>query len=116
MGVLQTFTTGFFESINHAQPFYLGKHKATVNKRIAKCKFPFECSRVLRSLDDIKFWKASEWKQWMLLCSSLLDGLLNTVYLKHLVLFTNSMCLLRQDEISPQDLRKASELIYNFCN
>ena len=38
------------------------------------------------------------------------------MYLKHLVLFTNSMSLLLQDEISPEDLRKASELINNFCN
>ena len=67
--------------------FYLGKKAVEVDNRLTSISPPSEITRAPRSIKERKFWKASEWRAFMLYGLVVLKGLLPRVYLQHFFLF-----------------------------
>ncbi|OXA48760.1 hypothetical protein Fcan01_16430 [Folsomia candida] len=115
LGVVRTLTCAWLDSKNHNFPFYIGHQEVEINCRINLCKFPVECQRILREIKDIKYWKAHEWKIWMILAVPLLNGILSQPYLKHFSNFVTAITILCKDVITRADLETSDNLIKQFC-
>ncbi|OXA39279.1 hypothetical protein Fcan01_25885 [Folsomia candida] len=115
LGVVRTLTCAWLDSKNHNFPFYVGHQEVEINCRINLCKFLVECQRILREVKDIKYWKAHEWKIWMIVAVPLLNGILSQPYLKHFSNFVTATTILCKDVISRADLETSDNLIKQFC-
>ena len=73
----------------------------TVNKRLLEIKPPDLITRVPRSLEDRRFWKASELRSWLLFYSlPCLFGILAEECFQHLACFVEVLWLMLQDSIT----------------
>lgn len=98
-------------------PFYVGApaNVSQINERLTGIKPPQWFTRLPRSLHDRSFWKASEWKWWLLHYSiPCLHRILPEKYLRHFSLFVAGISLLLKDEVSPEDLLCASDVLCEF--
>lgn len=66
LGVVRQFVSLWFDSHNHGQRWYIGTKIRDANQRLVKITPPHEITRVPRKLDTRKFWKASEWRSFLL--------------------------------------------------
>lgn len=115
LGVVKTFTLNWLDSKNHERDFYIGTKQDVISNLFMRCTVPFESNRVTRDLNDIAFWKANEWKTWMLTCIPILQDILKLPYLKHFAQFVNAMCILLSSKISTEDIDFAEVLLKEFC-
>lgn len=57
----------WFDSKRHDSPFYVGRHVKKIDMELLKQHPPNEFSRPPRSISEhVKFWKASELRNWLL--------------------------------------------------
>lgn len=115
LGVVKTLTCAWLDTKNRDKQFYIGNKEAEINLRLNRCKVPVECQRVVREVKDISYWKAHEWKVWMVLAVTLLKGILQDCYLKHFSKFTTAICILCRDAINISDVEMAQKLLKMFC-
>ena len=67
---------------NRDKPFYLGAKKASISRQLLSIKPPDIVGRSPRSLEDLKHWKATELKNWLLQYSVAgLRNKLNALYI-----------------------------------
>src|SRR5207249_4522574 len=72
-------------------------------------------TRLPRSVRTRRFWKASEWKHWLLFyCIPCLSGLIPDRYLAHYSNIVNATYILLKQEISEVDLTQAEAMLTNF--
>jgi Transposase family tnp2 len=115
LGVLRRITFTLISSQNSNQDFYLGpRSQDLINARLAKVKIPSEVNRTMRDLNEIAKWKANEWKVWMLVCVPILNGILEERYLLHLCQLVVGLLLLLGDDILPEEINFAEELLIDF--
>ncbi|EEC09571.1 PrC protein, putative, partial [Ixodes scapularis] len=68
-----------------------------------------------RSLLDRQYWKASEWRGWLLhYAVPCLTGILPQRYLDHLCLLVNSVYLLLKETVVNRDIATASDQLTEF--
>ena len=65
-GVFKQLMKFWFNSAFHSEPYSLRKHLSKVNKIAGKIQPPNEIQRLPRSLNQIQFFKASEYRAWIL--------------------------------------------------
>ncbi|XP_073724631.1 uncharacterized protein [Misgurnus anguillicaudatus] len=102
---------------NSDQPYYIGSPNImrVIENRLRNIKPPHLITRLPRPLTDLKFWKASEWRAWLLFYSlPVLNGLLQTCYIKHLSLLVSAVFLLLKEQVSFQDVNLADEMLLEF--
>jgi hypothetical protein len=117
LGVLKTYTTMLIDSKNHKERYYLGPDaQRKINARLLQCKVPSEVNRTTRDLKDVAYWKANEWKTWLLICIPVLQGILPDPYLGHLSKLIVSVSLLISDKVSAEDIASADRLLSQFYN
>lgn len=93
------------------QPTKLGK----VAKRLLNIRPPQFFTRLPRTLEDRKMWKASEWKWWLLFYAvPCLDEILPKEHHKHLCLLVSAIFLLLKDSITKYDIKKAMDKLSAF--
>jgi len=89
---------------------------ATINKRLTSIKVPDLLPRKPRSLSERAYWKATEFRAWLLYYSvPVLKGILHHTYLQHYSLLVSAMALLVGEKITPDELTEADNLIDLFC-
>lgn len=115
LGVVRMLTFAWTDSKNHNKPFYIGSKADVINNKILQCKIPNECSRHIRELKHLKYWKAHEWKNWMLVAVTLLRGILPDCFLKHFALLVDSISILCQDSITLAEIVRSEILLKKFC-
>lgn len=115
LGIARTMLFAWTDSKSNKKPYYIGNKLDEINGRISKCKIPAECQRIVRAISEIKFWKANEWKNWILLAVPILNGILPNCFLKHFSKFVRALSILNQDSITEGDLLKSTALIRKFC-
>lgn len=101
----------------HAHRFYLGapSTKKEIDKQLHRIKPPEEFRRSPRSITSYKYWKASEFRAWLLYYSlPVLSDLLPVDYVYHLSLLVSAMHLLLNDTILPADIDLAHNLLDLF--
>ncbi len=108
LGVSRQLGHLWFDSANHNQPWYLGKHTDMIDSRLRRVMPPQDVTRIPRSVTQRAYWKGSEWHWWLLLYSPVvLCGLLPTQYFKHFLLLVEGVYLLTKSSISRSDINKA---------
>ena len=112
-GVVERLMHLWFESCNHEEPYYLGKHLRIIDQLLEKQRPPHEFSRRPRSIfKHLNYWKASEFKNWLLFYSvPILKGHLPSLYYHHYVLLVSALHILLQESISLEQLNAAEMMI-----
>ncbi|KAM7282555.1 uncharacterized protein ISCGN_002702 [Ixodes scapularis] len=116
-GVVRQFTELLFSSSSSRQPYYMGARGSVVkvNARLQSIKPPHCITRLPRSIEERSFWKASEWKQWLLFYAlpCLLD-LLPQLYWRHLCKLSEAIHILLRDSLTLEEIKRAEELLHMF--
>ena len=117
-GVVKRLMHLWFDSCNHEKPYYLGKHLRIIDQLLEKQRPPHEFSRRPRSISKhLNYWKASEYKNWLLFYSvPILKGHLPSLYYHHYVLLVSALHILLQESISLEQLNAAEMMIKDFIS
>lgn len=114
LGVVKTYTSYWLDSKYHEKDYYIGTKEDLISNNFCRVKIPSECNRVTRGLKDIAFWKANEWKTWMIACIPVLHDILKLPYLKHFAKFVHAILILMGDTVTVDDINIAHDLIVDF--
>ena len=115
LGVVKTFVDAWLNSSFSGNPWYIGTAITNVEARLLTIEPPCELTRTPRKLSDRKLWKAHEWKNFLCYYSLLcLEEYLPKKYLNHWFLLVYGIRIMLQPRISPNELKKASEIIVRF--
>ena len=105
----------WFSSAYHSAPYSLRKHTSNINKLLLKIKPPNEVLRRPRSVDNMSFYKASEYRAWLLFYSlPILSNFLPTEYTHHLSLLVSATHILLSDNIKTDDLELVNQMLLTF--
>lgn len=116
LGVTRRLLSLWLSPQNHQEPFYVGHLCALLDRRLLSIKPTAEVSRVPRSLNDRKHWKASEYRSFLLYYSlPVLQGVLPAENFQHFALLVVSLRKLLSTSISPRDLLESEKLLNLFC-
>ncbi|KAH9374913.1 hypothetical protein HPB48_022962 [Haemaphysalis longicornis] len=97
--------------------FYIGKEAKLLESRLGAIKPPITFSRTPRPLSERTFWKATEWRHWLLFYSfPCLAGVLGDSYLSHFALFAKAVFLLLTDVVRESAIREAEKLFCTFVS
>ncbi|EEC04620.1 conserved hypothetical protein, partial [Ixodes scapularis] len=101
LGVVKATTNLWFKGSHARRSFHLGKKLTMINARLKNITPPYEFSRLPRSLCQRKFWKATEWRAWLLYYSPfVLNGVLPKPYFKNWCRFSAIMHALLADVVA----------------
>lgn len=115
LGVTRQLSTLWLDSTNKDSPWYIGKEINEIDRRLVKIKPPVEITRTPRSLTERKFWKASEWRAFLLFYSlPVLKGLLPARFWNHLFLLVFGVYTLLQDTIMTESILIAELALKKF--
>jgi hypothetical protein len=116
LGVTRQFLNLWVDSSNHSKPYYI-RNGGHVSKLLKNIRPPDEIHRLPRSLNDRKFWKAAEFRNFLLLYSPVI--LLNVLprnYYKHWLLFVNGIRLLLEPCITSSMLESSKKCLFKFVS
>lgn len=114
-GVFKSLMKYWFDSKYHKEPYSLRKHTHSINKIVSKVKPPTEIPRLPRSLAVISFFKASEYRAWLLFYGlPILSRFLPPEHTHHLSLLVTAVHILLSDEIKQEGLEEAIQLLACF--
>jgi hypothetical protein len=117
LGVMKFLLSLWFDSTYHRQPFYIGRSIKLVDKSLLGIQPPQNISRRPRSLSDRAFWKANEYRNFLLFYGFFcLRNILPSRYLKHFALLSSSIYLLLKDKITQSDLENAKRSLLQFVS
>lgn len=115
-GVMKMLLNYWTKSTNHNKPYYVGRQIGEIDKELMKQRPPSEFSRPPRSLEKhLSYWKASEFRNWMLYYSlPLLLGKLPSLYWHHYSLLVCAIHILLKDRISLAEIDAAEKMLNDF--
>jgi len=114
LGVVRQFVNLWTDSSSHDQPYYIRNIKILDNL-LKSIKPPDEVHRLPRTLSDRKYWKASEYKNLLLLYSPVvLKSVLPKRYYVHWLLLCNGVRLLLLDAISDTIIQTSRHCLNKF--
>nr|XP_033967044.1 uncharacterized protein LOC117467508 isoform X2 [Pseudochaenichthys georgianus] len=115
LGVVRQMASMWLDSENHEKPYYLGTKVTELDQRLLLIRPPCNVTRVPRSLQQRRFWKASEWQNWLLFYSIfVLKGILPQVFYQHWLILVTFMFLLCKDIITTEELKRCEKLVVDF--
>ncbi|XP_034143075.1 uncharacterized protein LOC117592904 [Esox lucius] len=115
LGVTRQLTTLWFDTANSQAPWYIGKKIEDVDLQLAKIKPPIEITRTPRSITERKFWKASEWRAFLLFYAlPVLKGILPARFWNHLFLLVFGIYTLLQDKIKTRSILMSELALKKF--
>ena len=113
-GIFKSLLKHWFEGKYRSALYSIRKDIIYINKAMLSIKPTSEIPRIPRPLSLMSFWKASEFRFWMLCSFPVLSEYLPSDYVHHLSLLVASIWVLLSDNISKSDLDLIDELLYNF--
>jgi hypothetical protein len=119
LGIARQLAELWFHPNFHNESFYIGSPNliSKIDKRLLQIKPPQNVSRTPRSLKERAFWKANEWRNWLLFYGiPCLNEILNRRYLRHFALFSSSIFIFLRDDISIEQFNLASSNLTKFVN
>ena len=117
LGVSRSLAGLWFDLEHHNESYYLGQHISVVDDRLMALRRPSCISRAPRSLKLRSYWKASEWRNWLHFYSVMcIHGLMDTLYIKHYLLFVCAIDILNGVSIDMQDLNLARNMLVLFVS
>ncbi|XP_033122015.1 uncharacterized protein LOC117121027 [Anneissia japonica] len=113
IGVVKTMTYLWLENVNAR--YYIGNQLTTLNNKLTQIRPPSEVSRLCRSLTQRKFWKAHEWRAWLLHYSPLvLKHVLPSTHYTHWLYLVSAMYMLLDDDVSIDMINNSELLLMKF--
>ncbi|XP_077561453.1 uncharacterized protein LOC144177757 [Haemaphysalis longicornis] len=115
LGVTRQLTELWLASVG--EPFYIGSPDDLygLDERLLSIKPPLCFPRLPRSLLQRKYWKATEWQQWLLFFSlPCVVGILPAKYSRHYSLLVRGIALLLKDTVSDDDITESTKCIVRF--
>lgn len=95
--------------------FYIGRFLSDLEDRLCGIRPPITFSRSVRPLKERAFWKATEWRYWLLFYSvPCLHGFLPRIFHSHLMQLSFSVFLLLKEVVLEQDIQEAEERLRIF--
>ena len=117
LGVTRQLSHLWFDSANHGKPWYIGKRIAEIDKRMMCTLPPSNVTRVPRELSTRAYWKANEWRSFLLFYAPIvLEGILPLSYYKHMLLLSTALFSLQREVISDVDLFHISTYLEEFVS
>ena len=115
-GVVRTMMRFWFDSRYHGLPCYIGRSVSQIDSMLVKQRPPTEFTRAPRSIEKhMKYWKASELRQWLLYYSlPLLLPHLPSLYWHHYALLVCAIHILLKDHITLAEVDAAEEMLNDF--
>ena len=114
-GVTRQLTSLWLDSTNHQHGWYIGTKTEQIDKVLKKISPPTEITRVPRSMRERKFWKASEWRSFLLFYAlPVLNGILPRKYWNHLFLLVFAVYHLLQEMIRDAEVVIAEQALKKF--
>ena len=116
MGVTKSLMNCWFSSQHSKKPYYVGKDLKKISRRMLSIQPPYFVTRLPRDLESsYAHLKASELQSWLLYYGPpCLKGILQTEYLEHFCLLSGAIHILLEDNILPDDLDSAREMLDKF--
>jgi hypothetical protein len=115
LGVVRQMISLWFDSSNHSKPFYLGRHVQHIDRLLLAIKPPSEVKRLPRSVTARKYWKASEFRNFLLFYSPIcLNHFLPKVYLHHWYLLFFAVHNLMRKGISSDKVLQCDLALHKF--
>ena len=114
LGVTRQLAKLWFDSPADSQ-YYIGSpnNEARINSLLHDMKTPSFVARKPRPISQRKYWKASEWYNWLFMLPCLI-GILPNVYYVHMCLLVEGIYLLLQKSISQDEVNRADALLFEF--
>lgn len=101
---------GFYQNFN-----FQDKQKL-VDKRLLGIKPTLNITRLPRSIQDLKYWKASEYRSFLLFFGGpVLHDILDKDRFRHYLLLVNSMHILLKFGSTHNDINRAEEMLTKLC-
>lgn len=118
LGVTKCLLGFWTNTQNKEQPYYISKPKRNeLNKRIMQIKTPSFISRRPRSIEQIKLFKSSEFRNLLIYFLPVcLENLIPAKYIIHLQKFSSAIYKLLQKSITPEDMRNAESDLDTFVS
>ena len=117
LGLTRTLCGLWLDSENHSEQYYLGRQIAAIDHRLLRIRPPACITRAPRSLTLRRYWKASEWRNWLHIYSVVcLNGVLASSYFKHFLLLVCAVEILTGTSISEEYLNSAENMLKTFLN
>ena len=113
-GVICQVCNLWLDSGNHEDEFYLGREVEQLDEQLVAISSPSEITRAPQSIKERKFWKASEWKAFMVHSLVVVHGILPCAYLKHFFLLVHGVYTLLGDKITSDMLLHAHACLVKF--
>ncbi|XP_033126933.1 uncharacterized protein LOC117124703 isoform X2 [Anneissia japonica] len=118
LGVSKQLACLWFES-QADSPYYIGSPNivSRLDRLLKQIKTPMFVARKPRPISERKYWKASEWCNWLLffLLPCLL-GILPNVYLTHVCLLVKGVHVLLRKSVSKEEVNVADNLLFQFVS
>lgn len=115
LGVAKKMLNIWFTPSKEKKPYRISSKIDLIDRELLKLSPPLFLSRRPRSVSSRKYWKAAEFRAWILYYSPiLLKGVLPDPYLRHWLLFVTGLSILLSPSISPEALDLASFCLSNF--
>lgn len=119
LGIVKSFMKIWFSKKNCKEPYSLYSKLDVINQRISRVKYPHsEESRLPKEIsDNLKKWKAHEFKLFLFCFSAIMKGLLPQIYIDHFELLITAMRILsRRMNNTSQLVIRANHYITHFIS
>ena len=115
LGVVRAVVNLMFDTSSHDSPYYLLGYVGEIDEELLSMTPPKEITRSPRSLQDRAYWKANEWRAFLLFYSPILfQSRLPAKYYHHWLLLVNGISRLLSSNISPQMIIEAQLCLTKF--
>ena len=114
LGVVRQFVNMWTDSASYGKPYHI-KNVTALDNVIKSIKPPDEVRRLPRTVDDRKFWKASEYCNFLLFYSPV--ALMNTLpkqYYMHWLLLVNALNRLLGNEVTEAMIKESHDCLTKF--
>lgn len=112
LGVTKKVISLLFDSKYRDSDYSLCRYTDLVNTRMCSIHPPSSVERLPRKISEYTYWKASEFKIWLLYYSvPILCDIMKPEYFEHYKLLVLGVSLLYQDSISEQMMQRAKEAL-----
>jgi len=113
LGVTRQFLNLWTDRCNHSKPYYV-KNSKHIDDLLKDVKPPDDIHRLPHSITDREFWKAAEYRNFLLIYSIVLMHVLPLRFYKHWLLFVNGIRLLLESSISSSMLQQSKKCLIKF--
>ena len=116
-GTTKQFLKCWTDPKNKHLKFYIGNRVKEIDKMLLRIKPPHEFQRSPRPISVSHFWKASEYRSWLLYYSlPILKDILPPDYVHHFALLVSSMHILLGTNLSVELINDAERMLLEFYN